>query len=132
MSRRKLWLMHGGIVLGCLALLLFWRCPIRLLTGFACPGCGVTRAFFAALRLDFSGAFALHPLFWLAPFLVLIPVHIRPLSRRIPSRVLWAVTAGIAVLFTAVYIVRLIQGDPVVAPNPQETIWYKLGMSIMG
>lgn len=36
-------------------------CPVVLITGFPCPGCGLTRAFFRALRLDFAGAWETHP-----------------------------------------------------------------------
>ncbi len=38
-------------------------CPIKVLTGFSCPGCGSTRALHALLHLRFSEAFALNPLF---------------------------------------------------------------------
>lgn len=38
-------------------------CPIYRLFGTACPGCGMTRAFFFAMRLDFQAAFQYHPLF---------------------------------------------------------------------
>ena len=31
-------------------------CPLVILTGFPCPGCGCTRAFFSVLRLDFKAA----------------------------------------------------------------------------
>lgn len=42
-------------------------CVFRLMTGIPCPGCGMTRAWLAALRLDFAAAFAYHPLFWVVP-----------------------------------------------------------------
>ena len=42
-------------------------CIFRLMTGIPCPGCGMTRAWLAALRLDFAAAFAYHPLFWVVP-----------------------------------------------------------------
>ncbi|MCR5370934.1 MAG: DUF2752 domain-containing protein [Clostridium sp.] len=32
-------------------------CPIRFLTGYQCPGCGVTRMVMALSRLDFRQAF---------------------------------------------------------------------------
>ena len=41
---------------------LSFGCPVRLLTGVSCPGCGMTRALFALLKLDFSLAFEMHPL----------------------------------------------------------------------
>lgn len=37
-------------------------CPIRLVTGFKCPGCGVTHMCAALLRLDISAAFAANPM----------------------------------------------------------------------
>ena len=33
-------------------------CIFRKITGFLCPGCGITRAILAAVRLDFAKAFA--------------------------------------------------------------------------
>ena len=46
-------------------------CLYRELLGFPCPTCGMTRAYFALLRLDFKAAFAYHPLFWAVPILLL-------------------------------------------------------------
>ncbi len=42
-------------------------CPIRRLTGHICPGCGMSRAWLALLRLDIAGAFRAHPMFWTVP-----------------------------------------------------------------
>lgn len=42
-----------------------YRCPFKLIFGVDCPGCGMTRAFISALKLDFKAAFRYHPLFWL-------------------------------------------------------------------
>ena len=36
-----------------------------------CPGCGMTRACIAALRLDLKTAFSYHPMFFSVPLLVL-------------------------------------------------------------
>lgn len=54
--------------------LIYWlpiTCPILFVTGIPCPGCGLTRAWLAALRLDFAAAFAYHPMFWAIPILYL-------------------------------------------------------------
>lgn len=37
-------------------------CPFKALTGLPCPGCGMTHAFLALGRLDFSGAWNANPL----------------------------------------------------------------------
>lgn len=36
-------------------------CPMVLITGFPCPGCGLTRAGFQVLGLDLAGAWETHP-----------------------------------------------------------------------
>jgi len=40
----------------------FTLCPVRFLTGHLCPGCGMGHSLVAAMRGDFSGSFAHHPL----------------------------------------------------------------------
>lgn len=47
------------------AVVRFYHCPLRMLTGHDCPGCGLTRALLALLRLDFSAAAEYHPLIFL-------------------------------------------------------------------
>ncbi len=44
-------------------------CVFLELTGIKCPGCGMTRALLAALRLDFKTAFSCHAMFWSVPLL---------------------------------------------------------------
>lgn len=46
-------------------------CLYQHLFGVCCPGCGMTRALLAALRLDFKTAFSYHPMFWSVPLLYL-------------------------------------------------------------
>lgn len=36
-------------------------CPMVVLTGFPCPGCGMTRAMILILKGSFAGAWRLHP-----------------------------------------------------------------------
>lgn len=58
----------------------FWTflgvgCPIRRVTGMICPGCGMTRAWLAVLRLDISSAFRFHPMFWGVPVFILFALY---------------------------------------------------------
>ncbi len=49
----------------------FPKCPFRLLTGWQCPGCGSTRAFYQLLHLHPIAAFKFNPLMVLTlPFIV--------------------------------------------------------------
>src|ERR1051325_7439110 len=49
----------------------FPQCPFRLVTGWQCPGCGSTRAFYQLLHLHPVAAFKLNPLIMLTlPFIV--------------------------------------------------------------
>lgn len=79
-------------------------CPIRFFLGISCPGCGMTRAWAAVLRLDFAGAFSLHPLFPLAPLVAAAFVFGDWIDF---SRYRWAVVLT-AILFIAVYLIRMI------------------------
>lgn len=80
-------------------------CPFYAVTGWYCPGCGVSRMCLALLRLDFAGAFrANRLLFLLLPLLgvaaVAFPVtYVR--KGRWPDgprlRILWGVLAAVLV-----------------------------------
>ena len=51
--------------------ILFKRiCPISIITGYPCPGCGITRAFFFFLTFRWNLAFSYNPtiFFWLLIF----------------------------------------------------------------
>ena len=62
----------AGVV--CLVLQLAFQtvCPMRLLTGLPCPGCGLTRAFLAFFSGNPAKAWSCHPLF--AAVLIGIPL----------------------------------------------------------
>ena len=49
------------------ASILGWGCPLQHFTGVPCPGCGLSRALFALLRLDFAAAFRYHPMIYVLP-----------------------------------------------------------------
>jgi hypothetical protein len=91
----------------------FPLCPTAGMFGIPCPGCGLSRAMFAALRGDFADAFYYHPLFFVigpvylaalaaaAVALFQAPPPARPARiapRRLGDR---AVTAGASALLVA-------------------------------
>lgn len=67
MLRRVLSLCAGLAVLALGLYVLDIGCVFRFVTGVPCPGCGMTRAWLAALRGDLAAAVAYHPLFWAVP-----------------------------------------------------------------
>jgi hypothetical protein len=56
-----------------LNLIFGYSCPLKIIFDIDCPFCGMTRAHFAALRLDFTAAFRHHSLFFLGlPYLYVL------------------------------------------------------------
>jgi hypothetical protein len=78
--------------------------PTRFLTGISCPGCGMTRAVLAAMRLQFSQAFYYHPLFGIVPLMFALYLFDYKLK---PQHVKYIWIFIIAV-FLLVYFIRLI------------------------
>lgn len=81
-------------------------CIIKSAFGIACPGCGMTRAVLSAIRLDFITAFALHPMFWSLPLLILYFLYDGRLfkSKKVDVGLLTLILAG----FLLSWIVRFI------------------------
>lgn len=83
-------------------------CVFRLLTGIPCPGCGMTRAWLAALRLDFAAAFAYHPLFWAVPIAFVLAFVCDEAASPKARRGINVVLAVLCALVVAVWVVRLV------------------------
>ena len=109
-SKRKKLIKTLLIHLVAAALFALWLfltgCPIHKLTGLPCPGCGMSRALFSLVRLDFAGAWYYHPLVFFLPLPILWLVHRRvwklPGGKR--AAVIVIVALGVALL--AVYAIR--------------------------
>ena len=105
-----------GLLFGAASLsasLLGWGCPVQHFTGVPCPGCGLSRAVYALLRLDFAAAFRYHPMVYVLPPVVLYVLFgKKPLlgSKTRERALLW----GVMTLWTAVWIARLAARDPLV------------------
>jgi hypothetical protein len=90
-------------------------CPFALMTGTACPGCGMTRAASHLIRGDLGTAITYHPL---VPLIAALAIGgwgwfllVRSgRARRLPPRVLNAVLIGTGVLMLGVWVARLVSG----------------------
>ena len=80
-----LWIRLTGLKIPCLYL---------LTTGLQCPGCGMTRALWALLRLDFAAAFSWNPLIYAMPYVFCYVFF--PMDEKIHRRILAII--GIAAL----------------------------------
>lgn len=99
------------------------HCPIKYLTGLSCPGCGMTRAVFSVLRLDFSSAFYFHALWPLVAVIGVCLVFNYQIPTKWKNPVLWLVSA----CFIIYYLYRLFRGDgTIVAFEPQKGLIYKV------
>jgi Protein of unknown function (DUF2752) len=82
-------------------------CPFRMVTGFACPGCGSTRGMHALVHGDVVSAFKFNPLLVLSlPFLLYAFVRFtndaiqgrQPKSNRLDAKYIWAIF-GVVLFF---------------------------------
>lgn len=102
-------------------------CPIKFILGISCPGCGMTRAWLAALRMDWAAAFGYHPLFWLVP----LAVAGFFLRRKLPSALWKGMCVCALVAFCAVYLVRLLAfEDAVVVWAPREGLLFRVWQEV--
>ena len=117
MRRNDLQALGAIILFYALLELLGVTCPIKFLTGISCPGCGMSRAWLAALRLDWRVAFAFHPLF-------LLPVPAAGLllfRQKTPEKLFrWGI-GSVCTLFLVAYVIRLLTpGDTITVFTPSQ------------
>lgn len=87
--------------------ILYSMCPAVWLTGYPCPGCGMTRAAFRVLHLDFGGAWEIHPFIYPIGFLAAAFVWNRYVLGRREIGFLKKYAVLIAVGMLAFYLLRM-------------------------
>lgn len=104
-------------------------CPIKHITGMSCAGCGMSRAILSTVSLDFAAAFAYHPL-----WIVVIPsiIAIAILGANGKKRAATISLVCLAVLFLAVWVIRLIAKDNVVAFDTENSVISELINKVFG
>ncbi len=92
----------AGLLFACL--LLRTPCIFRAVTGIPCLGCGLTRAWLAAFRLDFVMAFSYHPMFWGVPVAAVLYLLV---GEKTPN---WCrcVYVLLGTAFVVCYVIRLV------------------------
>ena len=78
---------------------LYSLCPMVMVTGLPCPGCGLTRAGFALLKLDLAGAYRIHPFIYpIAGYIAVFGWNRYIMGRRMGKKL----KAGLTVLMVLV------------------------------
>ncbi len=81
-------------------------CPIKSLTGFYCPGCGITRMILSILKGDLYQAFRYNPLvFILMPFIIFYFLEInisklynkKSICKKVPDYIFYIIIAVLVV-----------------------------------
>lgn len=96
-------------------------CPIKHLFGISCTGCGMTRAWLCAVRLDFSSAFYYHPLWILIPFVLGFGIFLHIRRKR---KILLGLIGVFAALMIAVYFIRLFGSSDIVTFAPETSLLF--------
>ena len=61
--KNSIWIIIGIFAYWAISFTVFAEfCPMKILTGIPCPGCGMTRAIFLMLTGHFSESFEMHPM----------------------------------------------------------------------
>ena len=115
------------LLIGMLVIILDVGCLFRYVTGFPCPGCGVTRACISFVQGHIVDAFYWHPLFWLTvPLLVICVFTNGKLARSDKTNHrIWMI---LGCMYITVYVVRMILLFPDTPPMNYnyEAIGYRI------
>lgn len=87
------------------------HCPMVILTGLPCPGCGLTRAVLCVITLDLAGAWHINPsVFLWIPLLIFLLVNRYVLKKPIPYQKPVIIVVLLATI--AIYIYRMLTEYP--------------------
>ena len=118
----------GELCLAGVLLFVFYRkigCPIKVMTGVSCAGCGMTRAWIALWQLHWRDALEYHPLV-LLPIVFVVALILKQYGHETLFR---RTVVVLVVLFCIVYVMRMIDpADNIVVFRPKEGYFYRIGM----
>lgn len=119
MLKADLWSIRYVILVLAAYFFLAWKvryssCPFVMVTGFPCPGCGLSRAGFSLLRGEFLRAWAFHPFIYGIVLLVIVFLVRRYIfHKEVKSLQKWLVVLIVAMLVFYIYrMLRYFPGEP--------------------
>lgn len=122
LKRKKLIL--AFIFCGILLYLFFTTigCPIKYVTGVCCPGCGMSRALYYLITLDFKNAFYMHPFIFLMPVCLVVFLKRNKMPKKIYNSLIIVFIVGM----TGLYLYRLLSGSEIVYADIENGLIYKI------
>lgn len=105
------------------------NCLLKLVIGYPCPGCGMTRATISLLQFDFVRAFAYNPLVFFLPIfgIGLFFRHTKAVQWVLHCKWIWF---GVILLVLVVYILRWVYVFPTVPMDYYESNLLALFISL--
>lgn len=104
----KFFIIHSIVVVIILFIVFIYKCPINYFFGVQCPGCGITRAYLSALKLDFLSAFRYHPLFFTIAPTILYIAHRNILRKKLSCKIEKLLFCILLVFLITLYIVKIL------------------------
>ncbi len=117
------WIIFGLFLYWVISHVVFHEfCPMRLLTGLPCPGCGITRAVILFITGHFTQSFSMHPLALPWILLGLYFCICRYILDCKPKGII-VIGTGLCIAMIIVYIIRMMTVFPdqppmTYTPNP--------------
>ncbi len=114
------WILLGLLIYWLTTRLLFHEfCATRILTGFPCPGCGMTRAAILMLTGHFAESFRMHPMVlpW-AAFAIYFCIYRYIIGEKAKGS--FVIAVGLCIVMVVLYINRMVSFFPY-----QEPMTYK-------
>ncbi len=108
---------------------LYSLCPMVMVTGLPCPGCGLTRAGISLLKFDFVRAFEVHPFIYPIVFYMLLFSWNRYVRERQMGNFLRVLLIIIMILIMIFYVWRMLEyfpGEPPMSYYKKNLLQYIL------
>ncbi len=101
-------------------------CPLQIIFGLPCPGCGLTRAGIRLLTGDFIGAWKMHPFIYVWVFFFLYLCYKRYIRGKKMVGLI-PIVVGITLAMLVFYLYRMYQFFPDVEPmTKKDTILFEV------
>ncbi len=101
-------------------------CPQNYILGIPCPLCGISRSLLSVLNLDFKSAFYYHALWPIVLLFVPLYGYLKINNIKVNKRLENTICIVIGIIFLTYFIIRHINGSPIVEIHFYDSLVYKI------